>query len=232
METKSKPKQEALNGMCCRYPIECYCNRARLRLHARLKLYGGLSIRQRVCGIEISQNGLYPTQCCMPVGPKDAFAVAKSPNSHQKRIPKAMLNAFSAQAAKFKPATAFANFDAYFDYVASEAVKSKVLVNGNCLLVYDYCLRTGYSIGLVPKDYVYLFCGAREGAEAVLPHGVLTSKFRVPTVDLQAALGTRMDSMEIEDFLCVCKIPLKYLATVGAGKACPSSGCGSVSGQP
>ena len=233
METKSLPNQAALKCMCCRYPIECYYNRARLRLHAMLKLYGGLSIKQQVYGIEISQNGLYPTQCCMPVGPKDTFAVAKSPNSHQKRISKATLNAFSALAAKFIPATAFANFDEYFDYVASEAVKSKVLVNGKSLLVYDYCLRAGYSIGLVPKDYVYLFCGAREGAKAVLHRSALAGKYRVPTKDLQTALGTTsLSSMEIEDFLCVCEIPLKYQATVGAGMACPSGGCGSVSGQP
>lgn len=215
----------ALNGMCCKYPIQCYYNRARLRLHAMLKLYAGLSIRQCVYGIEISQNGIYPTQCCMPVGPKDIFAIAKSLNAHQKRIPKATLDAFAAQAAKFKPATAFAHFDEYFDYVASEAERSKVLVNGKCLLVYDYCLRTGYSIGLVPQDFVYLFCGAREGAETVLPKGALAGRFRVPTVGLQTQLGTSMDSMEIEDFLCVCKIPLKYLSIVGATMARPSAGC-------
>jgi hypothetical protein len=80
---------------------------------------------------------------------------------------------------------------------------------------------------LVPEKYVYLFRGAREGAIAVLPKNVLAGKFRVPTKDLQAALGTTMSSMEIEDFLCVCKAPLQYLASSCTVAVCPSGGCGS-----
>lgn len=218
---------EASNGMCHRYPIDCYYNRARLRLHEMLKLYDPKDIRQCVYGIEISQNGIYPTQCCMPAGAEDVFAIARNINEHQDRIPKAILNDFVAKAGKFRPASSFANFDEYFNYVADEVEVRGVLVNGKCLLVYDYCLRTGYSIGLVPKDYVYLFCGAREGAKAVLGK---VGSFRVPTTVLQTALGTTMQSMEIEDFLCVCKVPLQYLATLGSVSACPSGGCcGSVS---
>lgn len=222
MNTKEMSNHASVNSMC-RYPIGCYYNRARLRFHEMLKLYDPKKIRQCVFGIEISQNGIYPTQCCMPVGSGDVFAIARDINSHQDRIPKAILKAFAAKAATFNPASSFANFDEYFDYVA----KNSGLKNGNCLLVYDYCLRTGYSIGLVPKDYVYLFCGAREGAKAVLGK---VGSFRVPTRVLQTALGTCMDSMEIEDFLCVCKVPLQYLATLGKAPFCPSGGCcGSVS---
>lgn len=227
MNKKEMSNHVASNGMCHRYPIDCYYNMARLRLHEMLKLYDPKDIRQCAYGIEISQNGIYPTQCCMPVGAKDVFTIARHINNHQERIPKAILNGFVAKAATFNPAESFTNFDEYFNYVANEVVKSKVLVNGKCLLVYDYCLRTGYSIGLVPKDYVYLFCGAREGAKAILGKGMLAGKFRIPTTDLQKALGTTMDSMEIEDFLCVCKAPLQYLATLGTVAVCPSGGCGS-----
>lgn len=225
MNKKEMSNLVTSSGTCCRYPIDCYYNRARLRLHEMLKLYNGLCVKRYVYGIEISQNGIYPTQCCMPVNPRDTFAVSKAKrNSHQKRIPESILKAFAAKTATLKPATSFSNFDEYFDYVASEAKKSGVLGNGNRLLVYDYCLRTGYSIGLVPKDYVYLFCGAREGAKAVLGK---VGSFRIETTILQKALGTTMDSMEIEDFLCVCKIPLQYLASSCTVSACPSGSCGS-----
>lgn len=187
----------------------CYCNGSRFRFHEMLKMHAGLCIKQVVYGIEISQNGIYPSQCCMPVNPSDSFAIAKYINAHQKRIPKSILHTFATAAATFKPASSFSNFDDYFDYVA----KNCKLKNGICLLTYDYCLRTGYSIGLVPKENVYLFCGAREGAKAILGR---VRSFRIPTTVLQAKLGTTMDSMEIEDFLCVCKIPLKAIASCTA----------------
>lgn len=211
----------------CSYPIDCYCHGSKHRLHEMYRLYNGLTIKQHVHGIEICQNGGYPVPCCMPVCPEDRFAIAKYLNAHQKRISKSVLNAFATKAAGFKPASSFTNFEKYFDYVS----KNSGLKDGNCLLVYDYCLRTGYP-DLVPEEYVYLFCGAREGAKAVLPQSVLAGKFRVPTTVLQTALGTTMSSMEIEDFLCVCKAPLKYLASSCAASVCPSGGCSKGSGKP
>lgn len=187
---------------------------------------------QHVCGIEICQNGGYPVPCCVPVGPKDRFAIARYLNKHQQRISKAVLNAFAVKAATLKQAKDFSSFDKYFDYVAEEAEKSGVLKNGKCLLVYDYCLRTGYP-DLVPEEYVYLFRGAREGAKAVLGKSALAGKFRMPTTVLHAALGTTcLNSMEIEDFLCVCEAPLKYLASSCTATVCPSGGCSKGSGKP
>lgn len=212
--------------------INCYYNGARLRFHETLKCYRGLSIKQYVDGIEISQNGCYPVPCCVPVSPTARFAIAKYLNRHQQRISKAVLSAFAAKAVGFKSAKDFSNFDKYFDYVADEAEKSGILKNGKCLLVYDYCLRTGYP-DPVPKEYVYLFCGAREGAKAVLPPSALAGKFRVSTTVLHAALGTTcLNSMEIEDFLCVCEAPLKYLASSCPASVCPSGGCSKGSGKP
>ena len=203
--------------------IDCYCRGAKVRFHKMLGKYKYLTREQCVYGIEISQNGVYPVPCDTPANSnKDVFDIAKYLNAHQKRIPKAILKAFAAKAATLKPASSFSNFDEYFDYVA----KNSGLKDGNCLLVYDYCLRTGYP-DLVPEKYVYLFRGAREGAIAVLPKNVLAGKFRVPTKDLQAALGTTMSSMEIEGFLCVCKAPLQYLASSCTVAVCPSGGCGS-----
>ena len=206
--------------------IDCYCYGARLRFHETLKRYKGFTRKDCVHGIEICQNGGFPVPCCVPVGPKDRFAIAKYLNAHQKRISKSVLNAFATKAAGFSLASSFTNFDEYFDYVS----KNSGLKDGNCLLVYDYCLRTGYP-ELVPEEYVYLFCGAREGAKAVLPKSVLAGKFRVPTTVLQTALGTTMSSMEIEDFLCVCKAPLQYLASSCAVSVCPSGGCSKGSGK-
>ena len=169
--------------------------------------------------IEICQNGYYPVPCCAPVSTKDKFGIIKYLNQHQHRISKTILSAFAAKVATLKPASSFSNFDKYFDYVA----KNSGLKDGNCLLVYDYCLRTGYP-ELVPEKYVYLFRGAREGAITVLGK---VGSFRIETTVLQKALGTTMQSMEIEDFLCVCKVPLQYLASSCKVAVCPSGGCGS-----
>lgn len=204
--------------------IDCYSHGARLRLHETLKRYGGLTPKDCVYGIEISQNGGYPVPCCVPVGPAARFAIAKYLNAHQQRISKVILKAFEMKTAGFKPAKSFVKFDDYFDYVS----KNSGLKDGNCLLVYDYCLRTGYSIGLVPEEFVYLFCGAREGAKAVLGK---VSSFKVPTTILQTALGTTMSSLEIEDFLCVCKTPLQYLASSCTVSVCPSGACSKGSGK-
>ncbi len=198
---------------------DCYYNGSRLRFLEMLGMYRGLTREQCVYGIEICQNGGYLVPCCMPVGDKDVFAIAKYLNAHQKRIPKAILKAFAAKVDTLKPASSFSNFDEYFDYV----VKNSGLKDGNCLLVYDYCLRTGYP-DLVPEKYVYLFRGAREGAITVLGK---VGSFRIETTILQKALGTTMQSMEIEDFLCVCKAPLQYLASSCKVAVCPSGGCGS-----
>lgn len=199
--------------------LDCYYNGSRLRFHEMLGMYRGLTREQCVCGIEICQNGYYPVPCCAPVSTKDKFGIIKYLNQHQHRISKTILSAFAAKVATLKPASSFSNFDEYFDYV----VKNSGLKDGNCLLVYDYCLRTGYP-ELVPEKYVYLFRGAREGAIAVLGK---VGSFRIETTVLQKALGTTMQSMEIEDFLCVCKAPLQYLASSCKVAVCPSGGCGS-----
>ena len=176
----------------------CYYHGERLRLHERLKKYAGLSPIQRVYGIEISQNGIYPTPCCMLYSSKAVFAVAKYLNKHQTRIKKSILSVFYSNSLSFPSPSTFSDFDSYFDFVAAHSG----LVHKNCLLVYDYCLRTGYAHGLVPDKYVYLFQGALVGAKKVL--GSIKS-FRVDTKILQVALGTTMLSYEIEDYLCVCK---------------------------
>ena len=199
--------------------LDCYYNGSRLRFLEMLGKYKGLTRKQCVCGIEICQNGYYPVPCCAPVSTKDKFGIIKYLNQHQHRISKTILSAFAAKVATLKPASSFSNFDEYFDYV----VKNSGLKDGNCLLVYDYCLRTGYP-DLVPEKYVYLFRGAREGAITVLGK---VGSFRIETTVLQKALGTTMQSMEIEDFLCVCKVPLQYLASSCKVAVCPSGGCGS-----
>lgn len=204
--------------------IDCYCRGAKVRFHKMLGKYKYLTREQCVYGIEISQNGNYPVLCSTPVNIKtDVFKIAKYLNRHQQRIPKAILNAFAAKADTLKPASSFSNFDEYFDYV----VKNSGLKDGNCLLVYDYCLRTGYP-DLVPEKYVYLFRGAREGAITVLGK---VGSFRIETTVLQKALGTTMQSMEIEDFLCVCKEPLQYLASTCGVSVCPHGSCSKGSGK-
>lgn len=100
------------------------------------------------------------------------------------------------------------NFDDYFEHVA----RNSGLMNGYCLLVYDFCLRSGQHMTpkLEPNDNVYLFRGAKEGAEYVIGRS-LGKLYKLPTKLLQHALSTNLSSMEIEDFLCVCSMHLKYL---------------------
>lgn len=186
--------------------VECYSRGARLRLHAMLDLCN--TLHHYVCGVEVKQDG-YAVSCCCPANSSCNFSVRSHINSHQKRISKATLTAFEQKMATLNFSRLFNDFDDLFDYVANNSG----LRNKYCLLVYDFCLRMGHHMSpkLEPNEYVYLFCGARQGAEAVLGK-LKTNVYRLPTAFLQDALSAHsLTSMEIEDFLCVCKSHLRRI---------------------
>lgn len=185
--------------------IDCYSGGAKLRLHKMLDLC--TSIHQYVYGIEIIQNN-EQVKCCVPACDKECFAIRRNINSHQIQVPKSILNAFEQRMKVLPFNRTFTAFEDLFEYVA----QNSGLKNGHCLLVYDFCLRKGHHMNpqLEPKDFVYLFRGAREGAEYILgaiPSGV----YKQPTALFQHILSNHLSSMEIEDFLCVCKTHIKYL---------------------
>lgn len=189
--------------------IDCYCRGEKYRLHQMISMCS--SIHDYVYGIDVSENGKVKYKCCLPACKNDCFAISKHLNWHQHRIAKSILNRFSQTVQTLNYNNKFSKFDDFFEYIA----KNSGLSNGRCLLVYDFCLRQGHHLSphLEPDDYVYLFRGAREGAEHVL--GKLNSSvYKLPTKLFQQALNTNMSSMEIEHFLCVCKEHLECVGSI------------------
>lgn len=187
--------------------VDCFCRGERYRLHQMLNLC--MSLHQCVEGIEIAQNGKR-CKCCLPSCSKDIFSIAADINAHQKRILKEILHSFESHVSSLRFSTGFTDFEDLYEYVS----KHSGLMKKNCLLVYDFCLRKGYHLNpqILPDKYVYLFQGAKEGANAVF--GKAYRGYRLPTAMLQRALNTKMKSFEIEHLLCVCKPHLDYLGPI------------------
>lgn len=187
--------------------IDCFNRGERFRLHKMLSLCS--TLHQCVLGVEIAQNGKR-SKCCLSSCSTDCFSVALSINAHQRRIPKSVLNAFYTSVSSISFSRSFKDFEELYDYVAKHSGLSKK----NCLLVYDFCLRKGYHLNpqIVPDKYVYLFQGAKEGAKAVF--GKTYRGYKLPTAMIQSALGTNMNSYEIEHLLCVCKPHIQYLGPI------------------
>ena len=194
-----------------KYIVDCYSKGSRVRLHKMLDLC--TSLHDFVYGIEISQNGEKVTRCCIPACEVDCFSIRLNRNSHQRQVPNGILLAFEKKMGSLNFRQSFHNFDEFFEYVAANCG----LKNGHCLLVYDFCLRKGLHMSpqIEPIEYVYLFQGAKEGAENVI--GKLNN-YKLPIKLLQDALDTNLSSIEIEDLLCVCKEHLKYIGPITAKK--------------
>ena len=191
-----------------RHIIDCFKRGERTRLHQMFSLCD--TFEKCVYGIEINQNGK-SLRCSWPVCSNDNFSIASFINAHQKRIPKSILQAFLSQVMPLSYSSRqFADFEELFEYVASNSG----LFKKHCLLVYDFCLRKGYHLDpqVLPDKYVYLFRGAKEGAEVVF--GKSYRGYKLPTAMLQSALDTNMTSFEIEHLLCVCKKCLQKLAPI------------------
>lgn len=140
---------------------------------------------------------------CTPTIMAFNVVFVKGVHPHQRRISKTKLCAFLNAMRGLNFNQTFNDFDEFFEFVAANSG----LVNGHCLLVYDFCLRKGYQLGIEPKKWVYLFRGAKEGAQYVL--GKLSpSTYKVPTATLQNAIDPSLSSMEIEDLLCTYKTQL------------------------
>ena len=191
-----------------RHIIDCFKRGEKTRLHQMLSLCD--TFDKCVYGIEINQNGK-SFKCSLPVYSSDNFSIASLINAHQKRIPKTILQAFLSRVMALSYSSGqFANFEDLFKYVASNGGLSRK----HCLLVYDFCLRKGYHLDpqVLPDKYVYLFRGAKEGAEVVF--GKSYRGYKLPTAMLQSALDTNMTSFEIEHLLCVCKKCLQKLGPI------------------
>lgn len=187
--------------------VDCFSRGELTRFHKTIGLCA--SLHQFVYGIEISQNG-EKVDCCIPACNQDCFGIRLNTNNHQKRISNGILASFENKMKTLPFNRSFVDFEDLFNFVAN----SCGLKNGHCLLVYDFCLRMGYHLKpqVLPHKYVYLFRGAKKGADAVL--GKSYQGFKLPTGMLQDALNTTLKSYEIEDLLCVCNSHLEHLGPI------------------
>ena len=97
----------------------------------------------------------------------------------------------------------FDNFEEVYDCV--KKLMGQIPRVCGWLTLYDTTRRLAYLLNpsIIPKDYVYVARGARDGAKYVL--GITRMKsdvFRLPIADFQK-LFPGISSMEIEDILCI-----------------------------
>lgn len=190
---------------------DCYCLGAMQRFHKCVE-ESSKSTHLQCQGVMITNPGcIGPINCCVPLCNAASGEVVMDPqkgtpkkNSHQHRIPDVNLKAFERMVSGLT-IPVFTNFEDLYDYVASHCgLKVK-----HCLLVYDFCLRYGYSKGIQPKDWVYLFQGARIGAKAFF--GQPIKGFRISVSCFRPEFPSTFESRDVEDFLCVCGNHLEYI---------------------
>lgn len=136
-------------------------------------------------------------------GPNYDPAIGKTKHPHQRRIPNHILSGFLAKVKQMHHQQGqYKDFDDFFNDVCRKTGQSP------SLMVYDYCLRKGYSIGLQPQDYVYLFRGAKDGYKLI--SCTTAVPFRVPMNNMRAAPCfspifngyPSVTSAIVEDILC------------------------------
>lgn len=192
--------------------VNCYMRGAHLRFRCNLDSYRGCStysdfIHYCCYGVKETLVGYDgPVKCCVPtIDPSEVKLLSLAEKHwHQDRVPGRILRLFESNVLTLS-LYGYTNFDDLFDYVAANCG----LKNGKCLLTYDFCLRYGYDKGIFPSRFVYLFRGAKEGAVNLLGP-IPNSVYKLPTTTFTSILGP-MDSMDIENLLCVCSDHIKYL---------------------
>ncbi len=146
------------------------------------------------------------------------YVVDSKPNVHQKRLPKPILtgctNALKQDNIMSKK---FNDFEELFDYIVD---LFKPYFKNVGLVHYDTAKRIGWHMNpkVLPKKYVYIFRGAETGLKHLINNGVIKSSdydrknHRILTSKLQK-IFPGMDSLFIEDMLCIYKDQLKQIKT-------------------
>lgn len=100
------------------------------------------------------------------------------------------------------------DFEDLFEWVYN-VLKNKGVIKNRCLWVYDIALRMGQCMSpkIEPKDYVYLYSGAYDGAVALnkaLPNGkkIKITNHRAAITSFPAILQQE-GAIYIEDIMCV-----------------------------
>ena len=133
---------------------------------------------------------------------------------------KKLKKATAGKLKNFYPLPDFKSFEELFGQVETE-IHDTIYGIGR-LTTYDIALRIGflYDDPLLPQDYVYIQSGALDGIKALSADPAYKSLFperkwkaeAYPIADFTAAFGD-LESMYIEDFLCVFHNELASLAT-------------------
>lgn len=143
------------------------------------------------------------TSCCQWVNGADSPEV----DLHQKRIAKLIREKaikLLDNSALIEKLSLSSNFEELFDQVCDLFIKNGI-VKFPCLLVYDVCLRFGFSKGIRPKDFVYLFRGAMEGAKSLGIKRGLKYRESITIFQGPGLFPTRVESYHIENMLCIYK---------------------------
>ena len=115
--------------------------------------------------------------------------------------------------------TKYIDFEALYDDIRSLLISISGIGN---LTIYDTALRIGFIMNpiVLPRQYVYLACGAMRGAENLLnAKGALN--YREPAYLFSPCFGN-LSSHFVEDFLCVME---DFLCNGKTQGAIPPAGC-------
>ena len=167
-------------------------------------------------------------------GKTDEVLRACIKGGHQWCLPNALIDQAVIALRHFDFNKKYGNFEIVYDCV-KKLIGRIPRVCGR-LTLYDTTRRLAYLLNpsIVPKDYVYVARGARDGAKYVLGINRMNSSvFSLPIADFQK-LFPGISSMEIEDILCIYFHERKYKGnlstapvTVGCRKKKPGrkGGC-------
>ena len=136
-------------------------------------------------------------------GRQDEVLRACIKGGHQWCLPNARIDQAVIALRQFDFDKKYDDFEEVYDCV--KKLIGKIPRVCGWLTLYDTTRRLAYLLNssIIPKDYVYVARGARDGAKYVLGINRMNSSlFRLPIADFQK-LFPGISSMEIEDILCI-----------------------------
>ena len=129
-------------------------------------------------------------------------------HSHQNRIPKTQKQGAINALNSVTYTSNIKDFEDLFEWVYN-VLKNKGVIKNRCVWVYDIAMRMGQCMSpkIEPKDYVYLYNGAYDGAVALnktLPNGkkIKITNHRAAITSFPAILQQE-GAIYIEDIMCV-----------------------------
>lgn len=124
---------------------------------------------------------------------------------HQRRFTNERINEASS---KFEEVVnnQFTSFDELYEVVNKSKPKGIGPVT-----VYDFSIRYGGRLGLLPDEYVYIHAGTSKGLEALSDSKSLKRRHKILKSELPEELQ-HIASIDIENLLCIYKEELKQIS--------------------